>query len=227
MNRCAKFFLVLPLVLTGCGTAGSTPGTTVSASLDPLQLQIAADRTQLAPGEPVTVTTTISNPNPVPVNLYLGHSHCGNNFTTGSTLQSRSVATKGWDDRRDVLKADWKIGFCGTGSYAMVVAVPAKGSIKYSARGKLKVGDKGPYLNFGSGEQDYLVLPFSGAGKFLVRASHAVTVGHFKSVDPDDARWLPKEHSIENGYAPDAKAPYFEGTLNSNEVTVAITLAAK
>jgi hypothetical protein len=27
-------------------------------------------------------------------------------------------------------------------------------------------------LNFGSDEQDYLILPFTGAGKFLVRAAH-------------------------------------------------------
>ena len=214
-------------LLVGCSAADNPticPGPT---ALQPPKLQVTADKTTLTPGDHVTFTTTISNPNPVPVNLYLGPSYSGVCFANGSALQGRPLASANWDGP-DAVKPQWKTGFCGTCSYSLIVAVPAHGSIQYTAAAVVKLNDRGPYLNFGGGgEYDHLTLPFPAAGKYTVRAVASVPAGFRKNDDPDDARWLPQEHSVQNGFAPDANAPFWQGTFPSNEITLDISSTRK
>jgi hypothetical protein len=211
------------MALNGCGLAASDPAT----ASKPLELKLTADKAKVLPGEAIVLTTTIVNPNDVPVNVYLGPSYSGICFVNGSHLEARPEAG-GWD-REGVMKAAWHIGFCGTCSYKLVVAVPAKGTVQYVATGNLKVGAKGPYFNFGgSPEHDYVTLPLNGEGKFALRVKHNIPTGIYSSASYDsDDRWLPKVHSIEKGYAPDAKAPNWEGTLISNDVTIEVATSRR
>jgi hypothetical protein len=218
--------LLLPMsaLFLGCGTGEMT---VCPVGVEPPKIQVTADRTTLTPGDHVTFTTTISNPNSWPVNLYLGPSHSGIYFVNGSAFQGRPQNSATWDGA-NLIKPDWKTGFCGTGSYALIVAVPASGSIQYTATAVVKVSEKGPYLNFGGGDHDHLILQFPTDGKYAVRAAAHVPEGFRKNDDPEDARWLPKEHSIQSGYAPNHMSPYYwQGMFTSNEITLDISSKRK
>ncbi len=207
------------LAVTGCGLESTPIGSGVTADR-PLELKLQVDRAKLAPGESLVVTSTVTNPNDVAVNIYLGRSYSGVCFANGSTLLARPAAVEwGTDDR----KADWRTGFCGTSSYRLVVAVPAGESVQYTSTARLNVKDKGPYLNFGgSPEYDHLILPLGKEGKFVLRAVHTVVPELYRSYD-DESRWAPKTPNVAQGYAPNRYAANWVGTLTSNDVPIEIT----
>lgn len=224
---CKPVRCLVPVVvlLAGCSTSEISV-CPAPPDIQPLQAQLSADRANLVVGDTVTFTTTVTNPNSCPLNLFLGQSYSGVSFVNGSALEGRSEKST-WD-AKDVSKHQWKTGYCGTCSYALIVAVPANGSIKYTTKATLKAKDKGPYLAFGvHDEYESLVLACVGDGKFVVRAHHEVPAGFRKNDDPEDARWLPKEHNVAAGYAPDAKAPFFQGAIKSNDLTLEISAARK
>jgi hypothetical protein len=209
--------------LTGCGSVLPGPGEPPAAPNKPLQLEIRASMAKVKLGESVTLTTTISNPNDRPVNIYLGPSYSGVCFVNASPLQARKDSDT-WDGP-SVLTTVWKTGFCGTSSYRLIVAVPAQGNVQYTTTGILKNGDKGLYLNFGgSAEYDHLTLPLAGPGKYALRMVHKIKSDMYHSWAWDDeSRWVPKEHSIANGYAPNANAPKWSGELISNDITLEVS----
>ncbi len=153
-------FCVIVAVLTGCGQSAS--GVPMPPDLQALAVNLTTSTAKVEMGKPLTFTVVISNPNDIPVNLHLGPSYSGVCFANGSALEAKPAATVGWAEK-DVLKPQWHIGFCGTCSYGLVVAVPAKGTISYSAKAVVASGDKGLALrayalNFtrvGVGSQDF------------------------------------------------------------------------
>jgi hypothetical protein len=208
--------------ITGCGSFLPGPGE-APAPAKPLQLELCASTAKLKLGESLALTTIISNPNDRPVNVYLGPSYSGVCFVNGSPLQARKDSET-WGGP-SVLATVWKTGFCGTSSYRLIVAVPAHGNVQYATTGILKSGDKGLYLNFGgSAEHDHLTLPLAGPGKHALRMVHKINPDiYLRGAWDDESRWVPKEHSIQNGYAPNAHAPKWSGDLISNDVILEVS----
>jgi hypothetical protein len=127
-----------------------------------LKLGLAADQVRLAPGDAVTLTSTLCNPTDAPIAVFLGMSYSGNVLENAEGL-ARPVppeaegAVDGW------IRARFgAVGFCGTGAKPIVVVVEPWSArqfrmpLEYRARSKVDdpCQHDGPHL-----AAPYVLLP--------------------------------------------------------------------
>lgn len=87
-----------------------------------VKLGLAADKVRLAPGDAVTLTSTLCNLTDAPITLWVGMSPSGNALENGAML-ARPVPPDSKGAFAGVIEARWHVGFCGTGAQAVVVVV--------------------------------------------------------------------------------------------------------
>lgn len=177
-----------------------------------LDVQIKADKEVIKPGETITLTSTITNRSQKPLNVPLGYSHAGVNYKNGSFYQMMA------GEKKEVIKPQWRVGFCGTGSYPLYVAIQPGKSLSYTCTVQLKQDKEGWYLNLGSTTNDWIIARIpKGEKKVLLRTEQiakplkqALTIPTF----------APKQFNPTTGWAPDLLAPVWHGTLQSNTISI-------
>lgn len=92
-----------------------------------LVVRLSTDKSSVAPGETVTLTTTITNTRFAPQRLYVGYSTGGVYFVSGAAFLMRQQDQSPQQRKQ----GSWCVGFCGTGAHPLFETIPARGKITY------------------------------------------------------------------------------------------------
>ncbi len=163
-----------------------------------LKTGLTADRTTLALGETVTLTTTLCNVGDRPIAIYLGMSYSGNVLENGLAVQA--LAPDGAAEPARMAP----VGFCGTGAKPIVVPLQPYTSQRFTLTATLRpkgdpddmVSHDGPHLRLGH----FVFLPVARDARIRLQLRHAV---------------VPKD-MVDIG-KPDVP-PDWQGTIQSNAV---------
>ena len=172
-----------------------------------LKVRLTADRTTLKAGESIKLITTLCNMTDKPLNVMVGYTFCGNYFECGYALR-RAQFVQG-KPTPDVVP-NCQAGFCGTGAGPMYVTLPAKSTVKFETPAALApqqaVYTLGMHKYFtieGTRTIDDLRMVLDVAGN-----------------QPRPARPGMKGEGVR---PTDEDAPFWTGTIRSNDLRLKIT----
>jgi hypothetical protein len=190
-----------------------------------LQVRLTADQKGIKPGATVKFTVTIFNLADEDLNLQTGYSYCGNYIKCGYAF--RRIA----DGKQELGEIEPRclVGFCGTGAYPLIETVLAEGALEYSVtaafgksardlavqrrleEAKAKVVEPAPREVYAFGNNQWFVLDGPAEdGTHRLYVTLTSTVNGVGRLHSDAAR--PRN----------AKAAYWCGTIQSNEVQIRV-----
>lgn len=165
-----------------------------------LKICLKADRNRVKPGETVTFTAKLCNVTDKDLNVKVGYSHCGNYFEQG-------FAFRRFEEPHREVRAECHFGFCGTGAYPLFVTIPAKSVVEYST-----------VAQFGNHERCYMGYQMGyNTLDGLTGWTHRIRVHHAVTAPENESRGKTGENE---GKPTNERAPYWSGSIYSNEVRV-------
>lgn len=168
-----------------------------------LKVRLSADRAKA--GDSLKLTTTFCNMTDKPLNVMVGYTTCGNYFECGAALRRVDLAS----GKPVEVEAKCQVGFCGTGAGPMYVTIAAKSVVRFETLVMAAQNQDGKKIYTLGSEKYFNFEPLPGEHNVRMTLSVGAT--------ENTARSTGKGAGIRPA---DENAPFWSGTIRSNDVAV-------